>query len=232
MHFAPTTRSRKNLIDEGQPKKNIFVTGNTVIDSLIQVINIIEGDNKLQKELKKRFAFLDNRKKLILVTGHRRENFGSGLESICEALKELALKEDIEIIYAVHLNPNIKKPVNRILRNVNNVHLVDPLDYIPFVYLMKRSYLILTDSGGIQEEAPSIGKPVLVMRDKTERPEALKAGTVKLVGSNKDKIVTEVDKLLNNEKEYNKISFLQNPYGDGNASEKIKEILLKYRLKN
>lgn len=226
LHFSPTQTSANNLINEGVPADSIFITGNTVIDSLFLALDIIKRDKKLYKSLEDRFSFFDKDKKLILVTGHRRENFGKSLENICDSLLEISELESLEIIFSVHLNPNVRNTVFERLQGLKNVHLIDPLDYIPFVYLMKQSYLILTDSGGIQEEAPSLGKPVLVMRDKTERPEALKAETVRLVGSNKEKIVQEVSNLLNNEKEYNRISQISNPYGDGTASEMIKDTLL------
>lgn len=229
IHFAPTQKSFDNLVDEGVSKDKVFITGNTVIDSLFQALEIIESDINLQDELRNRFSFLDNSKKLILVTGHRRENFGESLENICDSLKQISKIGKAEIVFSVHLNPNIKDIVYERLDNLDNIHLVEPLDYLPFIFLMKQSYIILTDSGGIQEEAPSLGKPVLVMRDKTERPEALDAGTVKLVGSSKDKIVAELTKLIDDKEEYNKIAKIQNPYGDGNASERIKDILLSMK---
>ena len=228
IHFAPTEMAKENLQSEGY--KNIYVTGNTVIDSLFEVLSHINKNKNLENELKGSFSYLQKDKKLILVTGHRRENFGIGLENICQALKKISANNNVEIIYSVHLNPNIKKPVYKILQNIENIYLLRPLDYIPFVYLMNRSHFIISDSGGIQEEAPSLGKPVLVMRDKTERPEAINAGTVKLVGSNRNKIFREASKLLNDKSEYNNHSQKQNPYGDGKASEKIKEILKKEYL--
>lgn len=174
----------------------------------------------------KNFPFLDNSKKLILVTGHRRESFGSGFEEICLAIATIAKRDDVQIIYPMHMNPNVREPVNRILKNLPNVQLIEPLEYLPFVYLMNQSCIILTDSGGIQEEAPSLGKPVLVMRDTTERPEAIAAGTVKLVGTNKDIIVTALTELLDNEEAYKTMSFAHNPYGDGKACERIVKFLL------
>tara|TARA_X000000950_G_scaffold288261_1_gene404176 strand:+ start:613 stop:1725 length:1113 start_codon:yes stop_codon:yes gene_type:complete len=225
-HFAPTKIAKQNLIQEGIKKKDVFVTGNTIIDSLLIASKLIDSKKALKKELENKFKFLKKEKKLILVTGHRRENFGKSLKNICSALKQLS-KLDIEIIYPVHLNPKINIPVHNMLKNVKNIKLCSPLDYISFVYLMTKSYLIITDSGGIQEEAPTLGKPVLVTREVTERPEALEVGTVKLVGSNQDKIVSEATKLINNKDEYNKISFKQNPYGDGKSSLRISKILKK-----
>ncbi len=229
-HFAPTNESGANLLKENVDTSNMIVTGNTVIDALISVVKKIKTDNKLKDILKaliyEKGYEVDESKKLILVTGHRRENFGQGFLNICSALKELALKyPNVDIVYPVHLNPNVQKPVNEILSNVNNVYLIAPLDYEPFVYLMSESYFILTDSGGIQEEAPSLGKPVLVMRNTTERPEALKAGTVKLVGTNEKKILAECIELFENSKSYQKMSRSHNPYGDGKACEKIVEYL-------
>ena len=224
-HFPPTETSKNNLINEGIDSKNIFVTGNTVIDALLMTVSILKS-SKVQKF--KEFAGVDFNKKIILVTGHRRESFGEGFENICMALKKIAYtNKDLIIVYPVHLNPNVRKPVNRILDRVLNVKLIEPLDYKPFVYLMNKSYLILTDSGGIQEEAPSLGKPVLVMRDTTERPEGIKAGTVRLVGTSENKIVRETLRLLYKEKEYKKMCRAHNPYGDGKASERIVSILRK-----
>jgi UDP-N-acetylglucosamine 2-epimerase (non-hydrolysing) len=228
-HFSPTDTSRKNLLNEGVNNASIFVTGNTVIDALQLVVNRINNDKTLKLKIENTiiqsgFKALDS--KFILVTGHRRENFGQGFLNICEALKVLAENNlDINILYPVHLNPNVRKPVQELLSNIGNIKLVEPFQYEEFIYLMSKTYLILTDSGGIQEEAPSLGKPVLVMRDTTERPEAVKAGTVKLVGSNKDNIVKEVQYLLSNADAYQSMSRSHNPYGDGNASNKILEIL-------
>lgn len=227
-HFAPTLTAKNNLLNEGVGEKSIFVTGNTVIDTLLDVVERIEKDKGLQTEIDKELSFFSTLKgnRILLVTGHRRENFGAGFESICEALVELAEKhDDLEIVYPVHLNPNVREPVNRILSKVSNIHLVDPLSYIPFVYLMSRSFMILTDSGGIQEEAPSLGKPVLVMRETTERPEAVNAGTVRLVGTKKEVVVKEVSQLLSNEEEYLAMSRSHNPYGDGKACSKIIRVL-------
>lgn len=225
-HFAPTEMSRSNLLKEGVDPNNIVVTGNTVIDSLHWILNSIERDKRKNKlindQLSKYFPFDWKSKKIILVTGHRRENFGEGFLQICEALHDLAcIFKDVHFVYPVHLNPNVQKPVNSMLNGLTNVHLIEPLNYEVFVYLMKYSYLILTDSGGIQEEAPSLGKPVLVMRDTTERPEAVNAGTIELVGANKDRIIAAVKKLLMDESEYQKMSNATNPYGDGNACKHI-----------
>jgi UDP-N-acetylglucosamine 2-epimerase (non-hydrolysing) len=219
-HFAPTIKSQENLLKENLPKANILVTGNTVIDALLESTNKVgdlENDEVL--ELKKNVNFQN---KILLVTGHRRENHGQGFINICAALKEIALNNpEVEIIYPVHLNPNVLKPVNTLLEGIINIHLVKPLSYPSFVWLMNQSYLIITDSGGVQEEAPSLGKPVLVMRDTTERPEAVESGTVILVGTNTTKIIEETNKLLNNPLAYERMSALHNPYGDGNACERI-----------
>ena len=223
LHFCPTETSQSNLLAEGVPKSNTFITGNTVIDSLLWVSDKLEKDVNFKSSLLKDFEFLDNENRTILVTGHRRESFGKGFENICKGLLKIVNKfSDTQILYPVHLNPNVQEPVNRILGNHSRIHLVEPLDYLPFVYAMKKSFLIITDSGGVQEEAPSLGKPVLVMRDTTERPEAIDAGTVKLVGSDPEKIFMEASKLLNEENEYKKMSFAHNPYGDGKACERIK----------
>lgn len=225
-HFAPTETSKQNLLNENVPASDITVTGNTVIDTLLWVKNKLDQDAQLRDELAALFPMLDSGKKLILVTGHRRESFGGGFERICEALRKISNEhDDCQIVYPVHLNPNVQEPVNRLLVDCRNVHLISPQDYLPFVYLMTQSYLILTDSGGIQEEAPSIGKPVLVMRDTTERPEAVDAGTVKLVGTDVDLIVDEVRKLLVNETAYADMSRAHNPYGDGQACKRILDFL-------
>jgi UDP-N-acetylglucosamine 2-epimerase (non-hydrolysing) len=225
LHFAPTESSRDNLLREDIKLSQIFVTGNTVIDSLLNISSRIEGNVDLQAELEARFSFLDSRRKLILVTGHRRENFGTGFESICHGLAELANRSDVQIVYPVHLNPNVQEPVLRILGEAKNIHLIAPQDYLPFVYLMKRSMIILTDSGGIQEEAPSLGKPVLVMRENTERPEAVEAGTVKLVGTNSRKLVSSTTTLLDNPSIYRQMTANANPYGEGYSAERIVNIL-------
>lgn len=228
IHFAPTKRSEQNLLEENVTPSKVHVTGNTVIDALLQVTGRIKQNTLLNEELKSKFNFIDNGKRLIVVTGHRRENFGEGFEQICYALKTLAEREDVQIVYPVHLNPAVQEPVNRILGDAPNIHLIEPLDYLPFVYLLEQSYLILTDSGGIQEEAPSLGKPVLVMRDTTERPEAVEAGTVRLVGTDKGKIVHEVTQLLDDANIYAQMARANNPYGDGKASSRIVVNLKKY----
>lgn len=225
-HFTPTQASRNNLLAENYPDNNIYITGNTIIDALLIVKNKLDADSGLNASLSLKFKFLEERKKLILVTGHRRENFGFGFESICAALVEIANSHsDVQIVYPVHLNPNVQEPVNRILKGVNNIKLIKPQEYLPFVYLMNRAYIILTDSGGIQEEAPSLGKPVLVMRDNTERPEAVSAGTVRLVGTDKTMIVDELNILLTNQDAYYDMSFAHNPYGNGKACLRICDAL-------
>lgn len=221
LHFAPTERSRDNLLAEGVSAEHIHVTGNTVIDALLAVVEKIRSNPLLESELAARFPFLDPGKRLILVTGHRRENFGDGFEQMCKALKAIAERGDTQVVYPVHLNPNVQEPVNRILGDQPAVHLIEPQDYLPFVYLMSRSHIIVTDSGGIQEEAPSLGKPVLVMRDTTERPEAVDAGTVRLVGTDSQKIVGAVNHLLDDATAYARMAQSHNPYGDGQASPRI-----------
>ncbi|OBR41189.1 non-hydrolyzing UDP-N-acetylglucosamine 2-epimerase [Aeromonas dhakensis] len=225
-HYTPTISSLKNLIMENITPETIFVTGNSVIDALIEVSHRIDKNVGMKAELAARFPFLDQSKKLILVTGHRRENHGDGFERICKALSVLAQRDDVQIVYPVHLNPNVQEPVNRNLKGLNNVHLIEPQDYLPFVYLMKQSYLILTDSGGIQEEAPTLGKPVLCMRDTTERPAAVKAGTVRLVGTCDETIVAETVRLLDDELAYQVMSHANNPYGDGRTSQRIVEAVI------
>lgn len=227
LHFAPTEASRANLLQENIAPSTVVVTGNTVIDALLQVKRKLEVDAELNKDLAARFAFLKGDKKLVLITGHRRESFGGGFERICKAINLLANDfPAVQFVYPVHLNPNVQEPVNRLLSGLDNVVLIEPQDYLPFVYLMNRAAIILTDSGGVQEEAPSLGKPVLVMRETTERPEAVEAGTVKLVGTDVDKIVRSVGRLLTDEDEYNSMSFAHNPYGDGNACQRIIDALL------
>jgi len=226
-HFAPTEESKNNLLAENVPAEQVLVTGNTVIDALQLVVEQLKTDEALKSEMATKFDFLSSDRRMILVTGHRRESFGGGFERICEALKELAERDDVEVVYPVHLNPNVREPVNRILADAKHVHLIEPQDYLPFVYLMNRSYLIVTDSGGVQEEAPSLGKPVLVMRDTTERPEALAAGTVKLVGTDVDKILSEATSLLDDAEQYKTMSFAHNPYGDGKACARIVDNLLQ-----
>ncbi|UCM63200.1 UDP-N-acetylglucosamine 2-epimerase (non-hydrolyzing) [Aeromonas hydrophila] len=225
-HYTPTISSLKNLIMENIAPETIFVTGNSVIDALIEVSHRIDKNVGMKAELAARFPFLDQSKKLILVTGHRRENHGDGFERICKALAILAKRDDVQIVYPVHLNPNVQEPVNRNLKGLDNVHLIEPQDYLPFVYLMKQSYLILTDSGGIQEEAPTLGKPVLCMRDTTERPAAVKAGTVRLVGTCDETIVAETIRLLDDELAYQVMSHANNPYGDGKTSQRIVEAVV------
>jgi UDP-N-acetylglucosamine 2-epimerase (non-hydrolysing) len=231
-HFAPTKWSKSNLLKEGIPSENIWVTGNTVIDALLTVKNrqkAVSRKQAFRKFFKKQYNLeLETRNsKLVLVTGHRRESFGEGFENICDALKTIAEKrDDVVIVYPVHLNPNVQGPVKRILGGIDNIHLIEPLEYEQFVFLMNSSYLILTDSGGIQEEAPSLSKPVLVMRNTTERPEGIEAGVVKLVGTDKDAIVKNTIELLENQVLYEKMSMSVNPYGDGKASERIVNILL------
>ena len=225
VHFAPTKQSKDNLLQENVSEDTIIITGNTVIDALIESsekVNVIEN-----AEIEKLKSIVDTSKKLILVTGHRRENHGQGFINICEALKEIALiNKDVQIIYPVHLNPNVKEPVYEILGNIDYIHLIDPLAYPAFVWLMNQSFIIITDSGGVQEEAPSLGKPVLVMRDTTERPEAVDAGTVILVGTDIEKIVNQCNDLLKNSDRYQKMSALHNPYGDGKACRRIAEHII------
>lgn len=225
LHFAPTDKAKQNLLNEHVDPGTISVTGNTVIDALITVVDKINNNAQLNASLAAKFDFLDSNKRLILVTGHRRESFGGGFENICRALQTLAQNEDVQVLYPVHLNPNVQEPVNRLLKDTKDVFLIEPQDYLPFVYLMSRAHIILTDSGGVQEEAPSLGKPVLVMRDTTERPEAIEAGTVKLVGTDYQKIVDTAQQLLDDEAAYQSMSFAHNPYGDGKACERIVEII-------
>ncbi|WP_272493181.1 non-hydrolyzing UDP-N-acetylglucosamine 2-epimerase [Pseudomonas sp. LS.1a] len=225
LHFAPTSTSQDNLLREGIDAATIHTTGNTVIDALLEVVRKLESP-ALKSQFEEQFSFLNPERRMVLVTGHRRENFGGGFERICQALVQTARQfPDVDIVYPVHLNPNVREPVNRLLADVNNIHLIEPLDYLPFVYLMTRSYLILTDSGGIQEEAPALGKPVLVMRDTTERPEAVAAGTVKLVGTDVESITEHLAKLLTDDATYREMSFAHNPYGDGKACARILDAL-------
>tara|TARA_B100001146_G_scaffold103666_1_gene91743 strand:- start:144 stop:1223 length:1080 start_codon:yes stop_codon:yes gene_type:complete len=221
-HFPPTDRSKENLINEAVSEENITITGNTVIDALLFSVDKLQQQNYTDQEIEMVQQEVDTTKKIILVTGHRRENHGDGFINICKALKEIAEKNpDCQLVYPVHLNPNVQKPVYDLLSEVENIKLIAPLNYPAFVWLMEKSYLIITDSGGVQEEAPSLGKPVLVMREITERPEAVKAGTVILVGTDAEKITTETQKLLDDTSYYQKLSKLHNPYGDGKASERI-----------
>ena len=238
-NFAPTPLSKQNLLKENVPEESISVTGNTVIDALHDVIYKLNADKKLSAEiedlllslgydLKRLSPLKDNAptRRLILITGHRRENFGDGFLHICNAIKNLASRNsDVDFVYPVHLNPNVRKPVFDILNGMENVFLIEPLDYLPFVYLMEKSYLILTDSGGVQEEAPGLGKPVLVMRNTTERPEAVEAGTVLLVGTNQNNIEDGVSRLLTDQALYTKMSEAINPYGDGHAAQRIVDFL-------
>jgi UDP-N-acetylglucosamine 2-epimerase (non-hydrolysing) len=231
-HFPPTQKAKENLFRDNISEENICVTGNTVIDSLHLTLDKTKEDPTIKTKLNSFFKddFAVDSSKFILVTAHRRENFGEGLKNIILALKELAIKyPNIEIVYPVHLNPNVKEPVNRLLSGISNIHLIAPLEYELFIYLMSKAYLILTDSGGVQEEAPSLGKPVLVMRDTTERQEAIEAGTVKLVGTEQDAIVSNVKNLLENDNEYRKMSLAYNPYGDGKACQRIIEYLKKVK---
>ncbi|TKI03901.1 non-hydrolyzing UDP-N-acetylglucosamine 2-epimerase [Martelella alba] len=231
-HFAPTENARQNLLREGVASERIFITGNTVIDALFWVRDRIMNDAALQANLEQHYDFLDPQKKLILVTGHRRESFGDGFERICGALAHIArLHPEVQVVYPVHLNPNVSGPVNRILSGIANIKLIEPQEYLPFVYLMYRSYMILTDSGGIQEEAPALGKPVLVMRETTERPEAVAAGTVLLVGTDPGRIQAAVSALLNDAGEYQTMSKAHNPYGDGQACRRIIEALKNHQVK-
>lgn len=225
-HFSPTDAAKENLLRENVDQDSIYVTGNTVIDALLMVNGKLDRSPALEYELATRFPFLRDGSRMVLITGHRRENFGDGFERICGAISRLASRfPDVDFAYPVHLNPNVRNPVGRILAGIANVHLIEPQDYLPFVWLMKRSTLILTDSGGVQEEAPSLGKPVLVMRDTTERPEAVDAGTVRLVGTDEDRIVHAVSELLTDVSSYERMSRAHNPYGDGMACSRIIEAL-------
>jgi UDP-N-acetylglucosamine 2-epimerase (non-hydrolysing) len=225
LHFAPTQRSHDNLVAEGVRPDTIEVTGNTVIDALLGIADRVRTDAPMRSRFEALFSFLKEGQRLILVTGHRRENFGAGFEAICQALADIAGRGDVQVVYPVHLNPNVQEPVRRILSGLPNVHLLEPLDYLPFVYLMARCHLLITDSGGVQEEAPSLGKPVLVMRDTTERPEAVDAGTVKLVGTDRATIVREAFRLLDDPSAYEAMTRAHNPYGDGHAAARIRDRL-------
>ncbi|ESW77768.1 MULTISPECIES: UDP-N-acetylglucosamine 2-epimerase (non-hydrolyzing) [unclassified Mesorhizobium] len=227
-HFAPTTEARDNLIAEGKAANTIFVTGNTVIDTLLHFSSEIDADKLMNAKLAARFPFIDPTKKMILVTGHRRENFDGGIQRICTALKALSARRDVQIIYPVHPNPNVRSVVDAEIGTVPNIHLIDPQDYLPFLYLQKQSYLVLTDSGGVQEEAPSLGKPVLVMRENTERPEGIAAGTARLVGTDIEKILANANSLLDDESVYRGMAERHNPYGDGQAATRIVEELLNH----
>jgi UDP-N-acetylglucosamine 2-epimerase (non-hydrolysing) len=223
--FAPTEGSRQNLLRENVPTARIHVTGNTVVDALHEVVEMIATRPGLRAELDARFPFLDPRRQILLVTGHRRENFGAPFLSLCEAIADLVRAHPIQVVYPVHLNPNVQGPVKAVLGGIDDVHLIEPLDYLPFVHLMQKSHVILTDSGGIQEEAPSLGKPVFVMRNVTERPEAVEAGTVRLVGTDRERIFGAVSEVLTDHVAYDRMSRAHNPYGDGNASARIADIL-------
>ena len=225
-YYAPTGLSRANLLAENISADKIFVTGNTVIDALLMTVARIQNDARLHARLAGEFPYLEQNKRLILVTGHRRENHGDGLTKVCRALAELARRDDVQVVYPVHLNPNVREVVMSALADKDNIHLIEPLDYLHFVYLMSRAHVILTDSGGIQEEAPSLGKPVLVLREVTERPEAVEAGTVQLVGTDTQKIVAACTRLLDDENYYRQFSQRANPYGDGTASKQIVNSLL------
>jgi len=223
-HFAPTENSKRNLLNEGVSEQRIIVTGNTVVDAVLMIKNRFQSDLPFAEKVRHALPSINFDEKIILITGHRRENFGSGFENICQAIKNLALSNpSLQFVYPVHLNPQVHGIVHKLLGNIENVRLIEPLSYTEFVYLMINSHIILTDSGGIQEEAPSLGKPVLLMRDTTERPEAVNAGTVNLVGTDCDNIVNSVNTLLQNQQEYEKMSKAVNPYGDGKAANKIVE---------
>ncbi len=225
LHFAPTQSARENLLRENIDDTAIHVTGNTVIDALLQMRDRIASDRDLSAQMQQAFSFLDPAKRLILVTGHRRENFGQGMENICHALLDLAKRPDIEIVYPVHMNPNVRTPIERLLAGHPGIHCIAPQDYLPFVYLLDRAAIVLTDSGGIQEEAPALGKPVLVMRDTTERPEALEAGAIELVGTSREKIVETCNSLLDDTQKYKQMAQVRHLYGDGKASERIAAII-------
>ena len=221
VHFAPTLRAQQALLGEGVDPAKVITTGNTVIDALLDTNALLDQSPELETKIAAQFDFLHDDKTLVLVTGHRRENFGSGFQQICQALRKTSNENDIQIVYPVHLNPNVQKPVNDILGDAPKVHLIEPLDYLPFVWLMRQAKIIVTDSGGIQEEAPTLGKPVLVTRNTTERPEAVEAGTVRLVGTDPDLICSEISSLLNDRTHYEAMSTASNPYGDGKAAERI-----------
>lgn len=225
IHFAPTGTSRDNLLREAIPSETVHVTGNTVVDALFDAIHIMDTKQGLRSSFESRFSFLDPSKRLILVTGHRRENFGDGFQQICHAIADLADRNDVQIVYPMHMNPNVREPVCKILGHCKSVVLIEPQDYLSFLFLMRQSYLILTDSGGVQEEAPSLGKPVVVMRDTTERPEAVAAGTVVLAGANRGKITELVFRLLDDPAFFEQMSKANNPYGDGKAAERIADLI-------
>lgn len=224
-HFAPTVGAKDNLLKEGVNLGDVFVTGNTVIDALFDTVRRIEDSVALRAQLEHQFGFINNHKRLILVTGHRRENFGEGFEQLCQALAELSKRADIQVVYPIHLNPNVREIVFQRLGGAANIFLIEPVEYLAFVYLMSKSYLILTDSGGIQEEAPALGKPVLVTREVTERPEAIAAGVAKLVGMDCEKILNEIYQLLDDSLAYEAMAKSQNPFGDGSSGDQIAKIL-------
>ncbi len=228
LHFAPTKNSKSNLLKEGINEKSIIITGNTVIDALLQSIELIKDNQNLKVSIEKKFHFLDKNKKLLLVTCHRRENFDTGHKNVCQALLDLANEENVQIVYPVHPNPNISRETFKILDKKQNIYLIDPQEYLPFIYLMNSSYLMLTDSGGIQEEAPSLGKPVLVLRDKSERPEVVESGNAVVVGTDRNNIIKKTKELLSSETKYKLMSIKENPYGNGDAAIKIVEALLNY----
>ena len=230
LHFAPTENARRNLLLENVVEESVHVTGNTVVDALLYMRRKLHDQPRLRERAEEAFSFLDDDKKLILVTGHRRESYGPGFQSICDALSDIATRfnEVAEIIYPVHLNPNVKEPVTERLSNISNLHLIDPTDYLDFIYLMERSHIILTDSGGVQEEAPAFGTPVLVMRNKTERTEAIDAGSALLVGTDRDNIVTAVSDLLTRPEIYQAMSRVSNPFGDGEAAGRIAKAMVSY----
>ena len=230
LHFAPTPRSRDNLLRESKRPESVFVTGNTVIDALHEAVRIMDASPDMLRELGARFPFLDPARRLVLVTGHRRENFGEGFIHICQAISRIADREDVQVVYPMHMNPNVRKPVTRILGGRPNIHLIEPLDYLAFLYLMRHSAVILTDSGGVQEEAPSLGKPVVVMRDTTERPEAVDAGTVILAGTRTENMAGAVERLLDDPAAYAAMAHAVNPYGDGLAARRIADILETGRM--
>jgi len=227
IHFAPTERARQNLLREGVAAERIHVTGNTAVDAILSVVKRLRSESGLREQLEGKFSFLDPQRRLILVTGHRRESFGGGFERICGALATIARRTDVQIVYPVHLNPNVRGPVFGILGGLRNVHLIEPVDYLAFTYLMMRSHLIISDSGGVQEEAPSLAKPVLVMREVTERQEAVEAGVVRLVGTDVARIVGGAERLLDNAADYADMARGVNPFGDGRAAERIAGILVQ-----
>lgn len=230
LHFAPTETSRQSLLRENVADERIVVTGNTVVDALLRMVERLHTDTVLNAELAQRFGFLAPGRRMVLVTGHRRESFGGGFERICQALRDISERfPDVDVVYPMHLNPNVREPVQRILGGASNIHLIEPQDYLPFVWLMNRAHIIVTDSGGIQEEAPSLGKPVLVMRDTTERPEAVEAGTVRLVGTQTDVIFDWTARLLNDQSAYDEMSLAHNPYGDGQAVTRILDALERFK---